>query len=175
MAEGRNINLFAPIGNINLNSTKVDILNDLNVVGSMYSSNISTQKSFTFNCSSVCTIGGRNFFRYDIDLKKYTKFITNVSGGTLRKFKWMSWLSSGAHNSGQYSLNYDIDYAFAVMISPPSFNGLNVLAYGFPYTNYNLNQITPNGVFLWAYNFNIISFISVKNGNFQAIIIDYLS
>ena len=186
MEEGYDINLYNSIGNITLNSfntggnvislqaPQVNVSKNLVATGSIYANNLPSQKPFTFTCSSVCSIGGRNFFRYDIDLTKYTKFITNVSGGTLRKFKWMSWLSSGAHNSGQYSLNYDIDYAFAAMMSPPSLNCLNVLAYGFPYTNFNLNQVTPNGVFLWAYSFNIISFISVKNGNFQAIIIDYL-
>ena len=180
MEEGYDINLYNNVGIISLScaNTANSTIN-LNAVqvaatGSVYANNLASQKPFTFTCSSVCTIGGRNFFRYDIDLTKYTKFITNVSGGTLRKFKWMSWLSSGAHNSGQYSLNYDIDYAYAQNLTPISYNGLNVLAYGFPCTNYNLNQVTPNGVFLWAYNFNIISFISVKNGNFQAIMIDYL-
>ena len=139
-----------------------------------FSNNLATEKLITFTCSSVCTISGKTYYRYDIDLTKYTKYITNVAGGTLRKFKWMSWLSSGAHNSGQYSLNYDIDYAYAQSIVPPSLNGFNVLAYGYP-TNYNLNQVTPNGVFLWAYNFNYISCISFKaDSNFQAIIIDYL-
>jgi hypothetical protein len=186
MEEGYDINLYNSIGNITLNSfntggnvislqaPQVNVSKNLVVTGSIYSNNLSSQKPFTFTCSSVCSIGGKNYFRYDIDLTKYTKYITNVAGGTLRKFKWMSWLSSGAHNSGQYSLNYDIDYAYSIWLVPPSLNGLNVLAYGFPCTNYNLNRVTPNGTFLWAYNFNTLSFISVKNGNFQAIIIDYL-
>ena len=186
MEEGNDIKLYNPIGNITLNSyntagntisllaPQVNVSKNLMVAGSISANNLSTQKPFTFTCSSVCTIGGKTFYRYDIDLTKYTKYITNGVGGTLRKFKWMSWLSSGAHNSGQYSLNYDIDYAYAQNLSPISLNGFNVLAYGFP-TNYNLNQVTPNGVFLWAYNFNFISCISFKAGsNFQAIIIDYL-
>ena len=186
MEEGNDIKLYNPIGNITLNSyntagntisllaPQVNVSKNLMVAGSISANNLSTQKPFTFTCSSVCTIGGKTYYRYDIDLTKYTKYITNAVGGTLRKFKWMSWLSSGAHNSGQYSLNYDIDYAYAQNLSPISLNGFNVLAYGSP-TNYNLNQVTPNGVFLWAYNFNYISCISFKTGsNFQAIIIDYL-
>jgi len=186
MEEGFDINLYNSIGNINLTSyntagntislqaPQVNVSQNLVATGSIYANNLATEKFFTFTCSSACTIGGKTYYRYDIDLTKYTKSITNALGGTLRKFKWMSWLSSGAHNSGQYSLNYDIDYAYAQNLSPISLNGLNVLANGFP-TNYNLNQVTPNGVFLWAYNFNYISCISfTAGGNFQAIIIDYL-
>jgi hypothetical protein len=154
--------------------SSLNVLNDLGVVGSVYGNNLSTQKAFTFNCNTPCNIGGSTFFRYDIDLTKYTIFITNVSGGTLRKFKFMSWLTSGAHNSGLYSLNYDIDYSFAQNLIPSTFNGLNALSYGFPTHNYNLNQVTSNGVFLWAHTFNILSFFSFKSGSFQAIIIDYL-
>jgi hypothetical protein len=86
----------------------------------------------------------------------------------------MSWLTSGAHNSGIYSLNYDIDYSFGKNLIPSTFNGLNALAYGFPTNIYNLSQVTSNGVFLWAQTFNILSFFSFKSGSFQAIIIDYL-
>jgi hypothetical protein len=74
-----------------------------------------------------------------LDMIKYTIFNTNVTGGTLKKFKFMSLLTSGTHNSGSYSLNYDIDFSFAQIFIPPTFNGLNALAYGFPTKNYNLN------------------------------------
>ena len=174
MEEGKNINLYASIGNINLNATKVNILNDLNIIGSVHSNNISTQKPFTFNCSTVCTINGTTYYRYDIDLTTYTTYTTTTSGSQLRKFKWMSWLTSGAHKSGQYNLNYEIDYANALNVVPISYNGLNVVAYGFPTDNINLTQVNPNGSCLLAVNFNQISLISNRAASFQAIIIDYL-
>ncbi len=43
----------------------------------------------------------------------------------------MCGMASGAHNSGLYSLNYDIDNSFNIGLN--NYNGLNVLAYGYPY------------------------------------------
>jgi hypothetical protein len=40
----------------------------------------------------------------------------------------MSWLASGAHNSGVFSFNFDIS-------TPDIYNGLIIIAYGFPYNN----------------------------------------
>ena len=84
----------------------------------------------------------------------------------------MCWLSSGAHNSGLYSLNYDIDYSFSSNLN--NYNGLNALAYGFPYPNYNLNQVTPNGLFIWKNTFNYITIFCKTQINLHCMIIDYL-
>ena len=108
-----------------------------------------------------------------MDLTKYTTYITIGTTTTTRKFKFMCWLSSGAHNSGLYSLNYDIDYSFCQNLS--GYNGLNALAYGFPYQNYNLDKITPNGLFIWKYTFNYMTIFSKNQINLQCIIIDYLN
>jgi hypothetical protein len=175
MEEGKNITLYASIGNINLNANKVNVSNDLNVFGSVRSTNLCTQKGFTFNCNTICAIVNDVYYRYDIDLTKYTTFNTTTSGSQLRKFRFMSWLTSGAHNTGKYSLCYDIDYANAINLNPISSNGLNVIAYGFPHENYNLNTVTPNGCFIWKYDFDRITFFSNIPASFQAIIIDYLS
>jgi hypothetical protein len=61
----------------------------------------------------------------------------------------MSWLTSGAHSSGKYSLKYDIDYANAQNLNQFTFNGLNVIAHGFPHDNFSLNTVKPNGFFIW--------------------------
>jgi len=174
MEEGKNITLYASIGNINLNAAKVNVSNDVNIFGSVRSTNICTQKGFTFNWNTVCAIVNDVYYRYDIDLTKYTTYNTTTSGSQLRKFKFMSWLTSGAHNSGKYSLNYDVDYANAQNLNPITYNGLNVIAYGFPENNYDLNTVTSNGCFIWKYDFNNITFFSNIQANFQAIIIDYL-
>ena len=185
MEEGYDINLFNSIGSISLNSyntagntislqaPQVNVSKNLVATGSIYANNLASQKPFTFTCSTLCAIVNTQYYRYDLDLTQYTTYITNSSGSMLRKFKWMSWLASGAHNTGQYSLNYDIDYAYAQNISP-TYNGLNALAYGYPCNNYNLNQVTPNGVFIWAYTFNQITIFSNIQASYQAIIIDYL-
>ena len=84
-------------------------------------------------------------------------------------------LATGAHNSGMFSLNYDIDYSFLNYTGLgilTSFNGLNALAYGYLYNNYNLNQITPNG-FIWKNTFDYITFFGVSPFDLQVIIINY--
>jgi hypothetical protein len=54
-------------------------------------------------------------------------------------------LTSGAHNAGLYSLNYDIDYSY-INYNPVGlqgtlarYNALNAIAYGFPYHTENPN------------------------------------
>ena len=54
----------------------------------------------------------------------------------------MSWLATGAHNSGFNSLNYCVDYSLVNYTGVGSlsvYNSLNAIAYGYPYNNYNLN------------------------------------
>ena len=159
-------------GSTTINST-------LNCVGNIYAPNIPSQAAFNVIISTPCIIGSTTYYRYDLDLTKYTTYITIAPTTQTRKFKFMSWLTSGAHNSGLYSLNYDIDYSFinyTGLGTLAAYNGLNALAYGYPYQNYNLNQITPNGLFIWKYTFNYITiFASVQNTNLQCLIIDYLN
>ncbi len=55
---------------------------------------------------------------------------------------------------GSYNLNYDIDYncvnypSTGLQASLAQCNGINVSAYGFPFSITKLNQIMPNGVFI---------------------------
>ena len=94
-----------------------------------------------------------------------------------RKFKFICALASGAHNIGTYSLNYDIDYSYlnyTGLGTLPNYNGLIVMALGYPYPNYNLNKVTPNGLFLWKNTFNYITVYGISGYELQVIIIDYL-
>ena len=117
-------------------------------------------------------IGSTTYYKYDLNLILYTKVQTITPTTTTRKFKFMYLIKSGAHNSSLYSLNYDIDYSFCSNLSAN--NGLNVLAYGYPYENLKLNKITPNGVFIWKVDFNYITIFSKSQVDLEAIIIDYL-
>ncbi len=79
------------------------------------------------------------------------------------------------------SLNYDIDYSY-IDYNPAGpqgslaiYNGLNAIAYGFPYPNHNMNQITPNGLFIWKNTFYYITIYSLNQINLHCLIIDYLS
>ena len=97
--------------------------------------NIIRKHSFTFVCSTPIIFNGATYYRYDINLNLYTTFTSRYSGQTLgsktRKFKWMSWLASGAHELG-YDLNYDISYS-QKFVAP--LVGLFVCAYGWPFEN----------------------------------------
>jgi hypothetical protein len=84
-------------------------------------------------------IGSTTYYKYDLDLRLYTKVKTIAPTTTTRKFKFMCWMRSGAHKSGLNSLNYDIDYSFCSNLTAN--NGLNVLAYGFPYENLRLDKL----------------------------------
>jgi hypothetical protein len=154
-------------------NNNITVGNTLNVVGSIFGNNINTQKAFNIIINTPCQIGSAAYYRYDLDLTKYTTYITIGTTTTTRKFKFMCWLSSGAHNSGLYSLNYDIDYSFCQNLS--GYNGLNALAYGFPSTNnMTMNQITSNGLFIWKLDFNYITVFGLNPVLLQCIIIDYL-
>ena len=165
-------------GDITLTSLKgkVNIMGGgLDVSGPITATNIMKKKIFTFTCSSIINFGGTIYYRYDIDLSLYTSVYLRYSGQTLlsklRKFKWMSWLTTGVHEIG-YDLNYDISYSYKV--NAPNM-GLNVCAYGWPFESKLLSSVNPNGPFLLRNSFDYITFCcSVQNTVITAMIIDYL-
>ena len=164
-------NPFIIAGNTTMNS-------NLNILGKVYATNLPNVSNFLISVNTTCTVGSSSYYKYDIDLTKYTTYITPSAFATTRKFKFMCALATGAHNSGLYSLNYDIDYSFINYTgqgSLSSYNGVNALAYGSPYANYNLNQITPNGLFVWKNTFNYISVYAKQPYDLQCVIIDYLA
>ena len=135
-------------------NNQITMLSSLNVSGvatfnnNVYALNIPKKSAFTISLNSSFTIGSKLYHRYDLDLTQYTKYITvgllgpGIGNATTRKFKFMCNLATGAHNSEMFSLNHDISYSYLIFTGMgilPSFNGLNALAYGYPYNNYNLN------------------------------------
>ena len=127
--------------------------------------NMIKKSLFTFTCSTPITINGSTYYRYDIDLNlyttAYTRYGTTLLGKT-RKFKWMSWLRSGVHNTG-YDLDYEISYSYKYS-SPESFT---VCAYGWP-ENKSLTSI--NNSCLLRNTIDCITFVcNVQNTVFYAI------
>ncbi len=84
----------------------------------------------------------------------------------------MSWMASVAHNSGLYSLNYDIDDSFNIGLN--HYYCLNTLTYGYPYKNYRLNKITPNGLFILKLDFKYVTVFCLLPALLQCVIIYYL-
>jgi hypothetical protein len=159
------------VNNLNVSGTSI-FNNDVTANSNLYALNLPKKSTFNIIILTPCMIGSTTYYKYDLDLRLYTKVKTITPTTTTRKFKFMCWIKSGAHNSGLYSLNYDIDYSFTTGLS--NYNGLNALAYGYPYENYRLNKITPNGLFIWKVDFDYITIFSISQINLEVIIIDYL-
>ena len=107
----------------------------------------------SFTASTPCIIGTTNYYRYDIDLRLYTKSINPGPFTQTRKFQFMSWLATGAHNSGFNSLNYCIDY------SSINYTGIGSLSVY---------------IFIWKNSFDYITFFATLQFDIEAIIIDFL-
>ena len=157
-----NLNSLSSCSILNVNSLNVSGIsifnNDITANSNLYAVNIPKKSTFNIIITTASMIGSTVYYRYDLDLRSYTKSLSFPPTTTIRKFKFMCWLASGTHNAGLYSLNYDIDYAFTTNFS--NFNGLNALAYGYPYENYRLNKITPNGLFIWKVDFDYFTIFS---------------
>ena len=114
-------------------------------------------------------------------MRLYTTFVNPVPFILQRKFKFTCCLLSGALDLGLYNLNYDIDYnsvnypSTGPQASLAQYNGINVLAYGFPYSNTKFNQIMPNGLFILKKDFNYITIVSKNQVNLLCMITDYLT
>jgi hypothetical protein len=159
------------VNNLNVSGTSI-FNNDVTANSNLYALNLPKKSTFNIIMLTPCMIGSTTYYKYDLDLRLYTKVKTIAPTTTTRKFKFMCWMRSGAHKSGLNSLNYDIDYSFCSNLTAN--NGLNVLAYGFPYENLRLDKITPNGLFIWKVDFDYITIFSKSQIDLEAIIIDYL-
>jgi hypothetical protein len=161
-------------GNTTINS-------NLNVLGNIYASNLPNVSTFNIIITKSVLINSNQYYKYDLDLRPYTTSNTTFPFISIRKFKFMCSLASGAHNMGLYTLNYDIDYSdinypsTGPQASLAQYNGINCLAVGFPYNNLKLNQITSNGLFILKKDFNYIIIVSKNQVNLLCMITDYLT
>jgi hypothetical protein len=161
-------------GNTTINS-------NLNVLGNIYAANLPNVSTFNIVITKSVLINSGQYYKYDLDLRPYTTSNTTFPFISIRKFKFMCSLASGAHNLGLYTLNYDIDYSdinypsTGPQASLAQYNGINCLAVGFPYDNLKLNQITSNGLFILKKDFNYIIIVSKNSVNLLCMITDYLA
>ena len=162
------------MGNTTMNS-------NLNILENIYAKNLPNVSKFNILITQSVLLNSSTFYKYDLDLRLYTTFINPVPFILQRKFKFTCCLLSGALDLGLYNLNYDIDYnsvnypSTGPQASLAQYNGINVQAYGFPYSNPKFNQITPNGLFILKTDFNYITIFSKNQVNLLCIIINYLS
>ena len=161
------------MGNTTMNS-------NLNILENIYAKNLPNVSRFNILITQSVLLNSSTFYKYDLDLRLYTTFINPVPFILQRKFKFTCCLLSGALDLGLYNLNYDIDYnsvnypSTGPQASLAQYNGINVQAYGFPYSNTKFNQIMPNGLFILKTDFNYITIFSKHQVNLLCIIINYL-
>jgi hypothetical protein len=161
-------------GNTTINS-------NLNIIENIYAKNLPNVSRFNIIVTQSVFLNSSTYYKYDLDLTQYTTFVNPVPFILQRKFKFTCCLLSGALDLGLYNLNYDIDYnsvnypSTGPQASLAQYNGINVLAYGFPYSNTKFNQIMPNGLFILKKDFNYITIVSKNQVNLLCIIINYLS
>ncbi len=76
-----------------------------------------------------------------------------------------------------YNIDYNsVNYPSAgPQASLAQYDGINVLAYGFPFSNTKLSQIMLNGLFILENDFSYIRIISKNQVNLLCMIKDYLT
>ena len=141
-------------------------------------------KKFGFICSisTAVTINSSNYFKFDIDLTKYTS--TQNLDGTSEPYRIFK--ITIFKNSAYFSaINNDIPdiLSYEIYMSNKLTNGslanetsgINICAIGYP-INHKLDKIMPTSIFLMnSPNFNNISIISTSNINVRCIITDLLN
>jgi hypothetical protein len=169
-----NIQVYGTIETLNLkiNGTNIsDIYLSSNLLP-----NIQKKQSFNVVCSTLITLNGNNYYKYDIDLTKYT-----IISNTLRIFRINCFIASGyfdlLNNNLPRVCNYDIYMANKGSAGGSGeISGINICATGVP-DNYNLNKIPLSSIFLLRTdNFNYISVVStIQNTSVNCIINDNLN
>ena len=167
MEEGYDINILAPFSStstsvinlqskkaINLDAPKVNLSNDLFVLGSITSLNIGVKSPMYFTTNRTTTIAGNTYSVYDIDLTRYTKSIL-LDGYNIRQFRVRHWPADAdfEYSSTYYSeLNikrYDI--------SMSNKNGLSIFSLSSPLENYYLRELFRSH-FLYRNSFNYMTY-----------------
>ncbi len=137
---------------------------NLNILGNVYAANLPNVSTFNIIITKSVTISSSQCYKYDMDLRLYTTYISTVPSILQRKFKITRASTSGELDAGSFNLNYDVDYnllnypSTGPQASLSQFNGINVMAVGFPYTNTKFKKIMPNVLFLLNCVFIILQY-----------------
>ena len=117
----------------------------------------------------------KTYYRYDIDLDKYTTTL-NIGAGnsSMRKFRISTWLVSGYVDLYQYSMEYSITMCNELYNGTGDARaGLKISAFGGPFISYNLDKVAPSGQFLIKNTFKYLTYCSlVPNTKINCIIED---
>jgi hypothetical protein len=86
-----------PLLNTSYNTT---IISNLNVLGNVYAANLPNVSTFNIVITKSVLINSGQYYKYDLDLRPYTTSNTTFPFISVRKFKFMCSLASGARGNG---------------------------------------------------------------------------
>jgi hypothetical protein len=136
--------------------------------------NIQKKTGFQITCSTPITLNGTTYYKYDINLTKYTQ-----NSSLYRIFNINCFIASGYFNLLSNNLprvfNYNV-YMSNKTAAGDGPAGINICATGTP-ENFNLDKIPPNYLFLLRTNdYNFLSIVSTQLGAIvNCIIMDNLN
>lgn len=137
---------------------------DMNIVAKHY--------GFYISINTPIVIGTTTYYKYDIDLRQYTKLgviqIGPQSGDTFRSFKIRIMLGTMFFS---YIINdlpnvcyYEVFMSYKNTAAPPGVAGLNACAIGYP-PNTTLQTIMPNNLFIIKNGAGSIDYITAVSTN----------
>jgi hypothetical protein len=163
LEDGYDANITSLKGVIGLNATNTQVSGDLyvngrlfNAVNSQVNAYVASKVPVSFTTSRTVTVNSVNYSAYDVDLNKYTKFIT-LDGRKIRQFRLRSW-----HASGDFQ-NYSAEIALSYQIFMSDLNGVSIKAFSSPYLNLELDQISSTTPSFYRNNFDIITYLAPVN------------
>ena len=68
-------NTISCLSSLNI-SGNTTINSNLNILGKVYAVNLPNVSNFLISFNTTCTVGSSSYYKYDIDLTKYTTYIT---------------------------------------------------------------------------------------------------
>ena len=125
----------------------------LNAVNTQVNAYVSSKVPISFTTSRTVSINSVNYSAYDLDLNKYTKFIT-LDGRKIRQLRLRSWHASA---------DFENDVALSYHMCMSDLNGLSIATSSFPYVNTQLDQLNGVTPTFYRNNFDTLTYLAPVN------------
>ena len=113
---------------------------------------ISGRAPITFTTNRTVTINTKSYSAYDVDLNKYTNFLT-LDGRKIRQFRLRSW-----HSTTDFESIDESEFIYQIFMS--DLNGLSIRAYVSPFQNYHLDQLNGITPTFYKNSFDTLTYLS---------------
>ena len=169
-------------GNMTMNtinvgsSFSVDSNGSINIASVKSANNLVLKAPIIIDASQTATINGQSVYKYDLDLRQYTKTYLTSEGYNMRYFKITTIYSNASYTSGTNGTSYM--YYFYNNYYMTDSGGLTIFC-GDSATDNACNFIGNNFNYWMRNSFNYLTFINGQyatgNHKFYILIQDYLS